>query len=31
MNVADEPTDNNQRCKLPYRLPIDNSTNENGA
>ncbi|CAF4211202.1 unnamed protein product [Rotaria sordida] len=31
MNVADEPTDNNERCELPYRLPIDNSTNENGA
>ncbi|CAF4161951.1 unnamed protein product, partial [Rotaria sordida] len=26
-----EPTDNNEKCKLPYRTPIDNSTNENGA
>ncbi|CAF3903258.1 unnamed protein product [Rotaria sordida] len=31
VSSINEPTDNNERCELPYRLPIDNSTNENGA
>ncbi|CAF4052317.1 unnamed protein product [Rotaria sordida] len=31
VSSTNEPTENNERCKLPYRLPIDNSTNENGA
>ncbi|CAF1547885.1 unnamed protein product, partial [Rotaria sordida] len=29
VSSANEPTDNNERCELPYRLPIGNSTNEN--
>ncbi|CAF1140238.1 unnamed protein product [Rotaria sordida] len=29
VSSANGPTDNNERCELPYRLPIGNSTNEN--
>ncbi|CAF4274794.1 unnamed protein product, partial [Rotaria sordida] len=31
MNVTDKPTDNNEKCKLPYQLSIDNSTNITGS
>ncbi|CAF1154156.1 unnamed protein product [Rotaria sordida] len=31
VSSINEPTDNNELCKLPYQPSIDNSTNENGA
>ncbi|CAF4373760.1 unnamed protein product, partial [Rotaria sordida] len=31
VSSVNKPTDNNERCKLPYQPSIDNSTNENAA